>query len=122
MARTIDRTIQADRVTFDSATELTYAFGDDDKEIVMNEQKSPGQEPNTIRGKSGRYNKRTRAGEIVDPQAIQLFDIKTGVRPAPFAPDTGGSPRPAEPGKLQRTPFLKTPRNSTERRSFTGGT
>jgi hypothetical protein len=121
-ASTPDRLIQADRITYDSATDITYAFGDDDKEIVMVEQKSRGQEPNVIHGKSGRYNKTTREGVIMDPHSIQMWDLKTGERPKPFTPDTGGTPKPTDPMKLQRTPLMKTPRNNTERKGFTGGT
>jgi hypothetical protein len=119
-ARTPGRTIQADRITFDSATDLTYAYGDDDKEVVMIQQESPGQEPTTLRGKSALYNKTTRQGEIKDPQAIQFYDLKTGYRPKPFYPDTGGTPKPMDPLKTQRVPLQKTQRNATERNGFTG--
>ncbi len=120
-ARTVDRTIQSDRITYDSATELTYAYGDEGKEVVMVEQKSPGQPPMTLRGKAGRYNKLTKEGRIEDPHSIQIFDLKTGVRPKPFYPDTGGSPKPADLIKQQRTPLQRQGRSSTERKSFTGG-
>ncbi len=119
-ARTLDRTIQADRITYDSATELTYAYGDDDREVVMVEQKSPGQPPSTVRGKSGLYNKATKQAKIDDPQAIQFIALGTGSRPKPFYPDTGGTPKPGDPVKPQRMPFMKTQRSNSERSGFTG--
>jgi len=119
-ARTVDRTIQGDRITYDSGNDLTYVYGDNGKEIVMIEQKSIGQEPNVIRGFAGMYNKRTRQFVVKDPQAIQMFDNKSGVRPKAFFPDLGGSPKPIDPIKLPRVPLQKPSRNSTERNSFTG--
>ena len=121
-AQTADRIIQADRITFDSSTDLAYAYGDGDKEVVMVEQGSPNQKPSTLRGKAGRYNRRTKEGKIEDPQAIQFFDRKTGERPRSFFPDLGGTPKPGDPIKPKRLPFQMSPRNSTERKGFTGGT
>ena len=113
-------TIQADRITYDSASELTYAYGDDGKEVSVTKQDSLGQRPTTIRGKSVRYNKATRESRFDDPQAIQFTDLKSGIRPKPYYPDTGGSPKPPELIKPQRLPLQRQLRNSTERNGFTG--
>ena len=113
-------TIQADRITYDSATELTYAYADDGKEVSLTKQDSFGQKPSSLRGKSLRYNKATRESRIDDPQAIQFTDLKSGIRPKPFFPDLGGTPKPPDPLKPQRMPLQRQPRNSTERNGFTG--
>jgi len=120
VARTVDRTIQGDRITFDSGNELAYVYGDDGKEVVLTEQKAISQNANSLRGKAGRFNKRTREFLILDPQAIQMFDLKTGVRPKPFSPDLGGSPKPPAIAPTPRTPLRREGRSSTERNGFTG--
>src|SRR6185312_11175619 len=120
--RTVDSLIQSDRITYDSASELTYAYGYDGKEVSLTKQDSPGQPPTTARGKSLRYNKKTRESRLDDPQALSFTDLKSGIRPKSFYPDLGGSPKVTDPTKLPRVPFQRAPRNSTERKSFTGGT
>jgi hypothetical protein len=122
VARTIDSLIQADRITYDSASELTYAYGEDGKEVSLTKQDSPGQPPSTARGKTLRYNKATRASDFKDPQTITFTDLKSGIRAKPFTPDVGGSPKKPDLVKPQRMPLQRTPRQSTERKSFTGGT
>ena len=82
----------------------------------MTKQDSFGQRPSTIKGKTLRYNKVTRESRIDDPQAIQFTDLKSGVRPKPFYPDLGGSPKPGELPKPYRMPLQRAPRNSTERK------
>jgi hypothetical protein len=113
--------IQADRVTYNSATSLTYAYGEDDKEVSITKQESPGQRPTTTRGKMVRYNNVTRESDLKDPHAIQITDLKTGLRAKAFMPDLGGSPKPIDPKPLPRPPLQRQGRNSTERKSFTGG-
>jgi hypothetical protein len=120
-ARTVDSTIQADRITYDSSTELMYAYGEDDKEVSLTKQESDGQTPTTTRGKTLRYNKATRASDFQDPQFIQFVDLKSGFRPKPYYPDLGGTPDPFQPPKPPRLPFQRTQRSSTERKTFTNG-
>ena len=119
-ARTGRDTIQADRVTFDSLTGLTYGYGDDGKEVSITKQESPAQPPSTTRGKSVRYNKETGAFDLNDPQFIKFTDLKSGVRPKAWFPDLGGTPKPFDPIKLPRQPLQRSSRSSTERNSFTG--
>ncbi len=119
-ARTVDRTVQGDRITYDSGSDNIYVYSDNDKGIVIVEQKSTGQKPSELRGRSGRYNNRTKESTVDNPNSIQIFDLKTGARPKPFFPDTGGSPKPGDPFKIQRTPLQRPARNSIERNSFTG--
>jgi hypothetical protein len=113
--------IQADRVTYNSATNLTYAYGDDGKEVSITKQDSAGQRPISSRGKSVRYNNRTRESDLKDPNAMEFTDLKTGIRSKPFMPDLGGSPKPGDPIKQPRTPLQRQGRNATERKSFSGG-
>jgi hypothetical protein len=120
VSRTVDRTIQADRITFNSGTDLVYAYGDGGKEISMVEQKNPGTPPSKVVGNAGWYNKTTKEGKIINPQSIQMYDLGSGVRPKPFYPDLGGSGNQGPPLKPQRTPFPRVQRNNTERNGFTG--
>ncbi len=121
VARTADRLIQGDRITYDSATELMYAYGDNGKEVLMTQQTSPGQPPSTInRGSSFRYNKATKQGEIIDPSSIQITDLKSGIRPKALYPDLGGSGPKIDPKKPVRMKFQRPARNATERNGFTG--
>ena len=118
--RTVDRTIQGDRITYDSSNEVAYVYGEVGKEVVLIDQRNPGQPASILRGKSGRYNRVTREASIVDPQTILFADLKSGVRRSPGAPDPGGSPKPADPSKIIRTPYVKNPRTHVERNSSTG--
>ena len=120
VGRTFDRTIQGDRITYDSEKELAYAYGENGKEVVLLEQKAVGQPYSTTRGKSGRFNKRTREFTILDPQAIQMVDLASGHRPMAFDPDLGGSPKPMDIIKQKRQPLRREGRQSTERNGFSG--
>lgn len=119
-AKTVDRIIQGDRITYDSATQLMYIYGDNGKEVVMQEQKSLGQIASRSGGRAAFYNNKTHQGEIIDPQTIQMFDLKTGSRPKALYPDLGGSAPKPEIKPFPRTKLQRPARNSTERNSFTG--
>ena len=119
-ARTIDRLIQADRITYDSATELMYAYGDEGKEVLLVEQKSPGQVANRALGTSLRYNKATRHFDLKDPQGFQIYDLKSGIRPKALYPDLGGTAPKTPITPQQRLKFQRPARNATERSGFTG--
>ena len=119
-ARTVDRIIQGDRITYDSSTDLMYIYGDDGKEVVMLEQKSPGQVGNRTGAKAAKYNNRTRQFELTDPQSIQFYDLKSGERPKAFYPDLGGTPKKPDIKPMPRMPLQRPGRNSTERSGFTG--
>ncbi len=119
-ARTFDKTIQGDRITFDSATDLTYVYGDADRSVVMIDQKSTGQVATSSYGRSAYYNRRTREGQVVEPRDIQIYDLASGVRPKSFFPDLGGTPKPGDPIKAKRAPLQRPGRNSTDRNGFTG--
>ena len=120
LARANNDAIQSDRITYDSSTGLTYAYGDEGKEVAFTKQESTGQAPNTVKMKSLRYNNLNRESETHDPQAISFTDLKSGIRSKPGAPDLGGSPRPADPIKMPRQPFQRQGRGATERNGFNG--
>jgi hypothetical protein len=120
-ARTGDSTIQADRITFDSSTDLMYAYGEDDKEVALTKQESDGQTPSTTRGKMLRFNKTTHASDFTDPASITFTDLKSGFRPKAYFPDLGGSSAPYQPPKASRLPFMRTQRSATERKAFSNG-
>ena len=90
------------------------------REVVLIDQKNPGQPSSVLRGKSGRYNRETRQASIVDPQTINFADLKSGIRPKPNAPEAGGSPKPLAPMEQQRVPLPRTGRQNVERGSNSG--
>jgi hypothetical protein len=120
IARTIDSTITADRITYDSSTELLYAYGEDDKAVALTRQESNGQPYSGGRGQMLRFNKKTHASDFKDPQALVFTDMSTGSRPKSYFPDIGGSPAPFELPKPARLPFMRSSRSSTERKQFSG--
>ena len=114
-AETIDMTIQADKITYDSSKELFYAYGEFDQ-VYLVQQKFVGQPPVTTSGRAIKYNRRTGESELIDPKNIQFVDDKFGIRPG-RALDRRGSqegqeaaralprarPRPLRAQGLQRT-------------------
>ncbi len=120
-ARTINRLIQGDRMTYDSATELIYVYGDQGKKVSMVEQTALGQMPNRTFGSALRYNKATGQADVTDPQNIQLFDQRTGIRPRAGFPDLGGSGPKPDLKQQKRQKLQRQGRTSTERRGFAGG-
>jgi hypothetical protein len=119
-ARTIDSLITADRITYDSASELMYAYGEDDKEVALVRQEAEGQPWTAGRGKSLRFNKKTHESDFTDPQSIVFTDLKSGFRPKPYFPELGGSGQPTKAPKQTRLPFMRTQRSATERKGFSG--
>ncbi len=120
LARANFDTIQADRITYNSASALAYGYGYDGKEVSINKQESFGQRPTTSRGKTVMYNKDTRQSKIDDPQALSFVDLKSGIRSKPFFPELGGSPKPLDPKPQPRVPLQRQGKVSTERNGFTG--
>ncbi len=122
LARARFDTIQADRITYNSATALAYGYGYDGKEVSITKQESPGQRPTTSRGKTVLSNKETRQSkiELDSGQALSFVDLKSGIRSKPFFPDLGGSPKPIDPKPQPRVPLQRQGKVSTERNGFTG--
>ena len=113
-AETIDTTIQADKITYDSSKELFYAYGELDQ-VYLVQQKFVGQPPVTASGSAVKYNRRTGESQVVDPKSIQFVDDKFGIRP-------GRALREEEPkkGKKPLVPFRGPGRAHFERKGFNG--
>lgn len=115
-AETIDTTIQADRIRYDSSKELFFAYGDEGREVAIAHSKIVGQPASTNHGNAAWYNRRTGAAEIVNPSSIQFVDDKYGVRPGlAVAQDT------PEPRKKPLLPVRPPGRSYYERKGFNSG-
>lgn len=113
-----DTTLQADVITYDSLNDLIYANGLDGRPVQIVQQVGVGQPGSPLRVAAVRLNPRTGAADVIDPQALQLVDAKTGVRPqAVPAPDPNAQAAPSPP---RRSRPIRPPTNPAERRGFTG--
>ena len=108
-----DKTIQADRITFDSTTNLFYAYGDDGREVLISQQDQFGQPASFSRSGGVRFNAKTGQSSLIDPKIASMIQARTGTRPTP-----GYAPKDIAPRNQKRTPF-RNPRN-IERKDFTG--
>jgi hypothetical protein len=107
--------IESDVATYDSATDLIWAYGEDDHGVTMVQQVGPGQQPSVNHGKAFQYNLKARTGRSIGSDVINLIDKRTGDRPT-----NQGMPDPtAQPKKRGRMPY-KVPNTNLERRGFTG--
>jgi hypothetical protein len=107
--------IEADFATYDSATDLIWAWGEGDHGVTMVQQVGPGQQASVNHGKAFQYNLKTRTGRSIGSDVINLIDKRTGARPT-----NQGPPDPtAQPKKKGRMPY-KVPNTNLERRGFTG--
>jgi len=113
-----DTTLQADVITYDSLNDLIYANGLDGRPVQIVQQAAVGQPGSPLRVAAVRLNPRTGAADVIDPQALQLIDAQTGVRPrAVPAPKANANDKAA--AKTRRPP-RRPPTNPAERRGFTG--
>ncbi|GAC1470064.1 MAG: hypothetical protein NVSMB9_14730 [Isosphaeraceae bacterium] len=109
-----DKTIQADIITYDSFTNLFYAYGEEGREILITQQDQVGQPPTQARGRALMFNARDGQSQLIEPSVMAALDARTGYRPAPAKPaDTTIKP------KRQRRTQFRNPRN-IERKDFTG--
>jgi hypothetical protein len=121
LARSKFDTMQADRITYNSASSLMYAYGYDGKQVSLTKQDSPGQRPSSpTRGRTIVYNNVTRQSIVNDPQMMSFVDLKSGLRARAFFPDLGGTPKPIDPKPQPRQPLQRQGRQATERYGFTG--
>jgi hypothetical protein len=109
------RTIQSDRMTFDSQSNTFYAYGEDDQQVLITQSEQFGQAPTVVPGRAAMYNIKTGQSQIVEPRSIAFFDPRSGDRPAHVKP-------PKDKTKEKRPPRLKfrNVRGSIERKDFTG--
>ena len=120
VARTVNRIAVGDRITYDSASELFYIYGDNGKRVSVSQLTNPGQPASRTNGTTLRYNKRTGESNVQDPSNIQILDPKTGVRPTPGYPNLGGSGPKPEIKPPPRMKFQRPGKTSTERNGFSG--
>jgi hypothetical protein len=113
-AETIDTTIQADRITYDSSKELFYAYGELDQ-VYLVQQKFVGQPPVTASGDAVWYNRKTGESQVIDPKTVQFVDDKFGARPT-------RQPVKEDPKKPKKpvVPFRGPGRAHFERKGFNG--
>src|SRR5262249_26263532 len=114
-AATEDKTIQADRITYDSAKDLFFAYGEDGREVQIAPQEQIGLAGSQLRGRAAWYDHKTGAAQVVEPANIAFVDTHTGVRPQPVPPAALDVP----PMKPKRQNF-RNPRVNIERKDFNG--
>jgi len=114
-ASSVDKTIQADIITYDSQSSLLYAYGEDGRDIVIAQQDHIGQAPTLAPGRTWSYNLKTSESQLADPKSIAFLDAKTGYRPAPETPIT----EKVKPRIPPRKAFINRS-NSIERKGYTG--
>ena len=110
-----DKTIQGDKITYDSLSELFYAYAFEGRKVNIAQQGQLGQPYTTTGGEAVRYNYKTGEGQLIGPTAVQLVDAKTGGRPGLAKPTDF-----KDDGKPLRNPYRKPGRSTTERKGFSG--
>ena len=113
-ARTAQKAISADRITYDSLKDLFYAYGEDGRFVTLTEQQMAGISPSGNRSTTLRYNHKTGDVDLTHPQSFLIFDPKTGVRPAPVPYNPN-----IQPPIRKKRPFTNS-RNNLERKDFNG--
>lgn len=114
-AKTSDSMVQADIITYDSLNDLIYANALEGRQVQVVQSAGNGQPGSPMRAEAVRVNPKTGAADVVGPQVIQMLDKRTGTRPKPVAaPDPN-----AKPPKTPKNSY-RNPRNSVERKGFTG--
>jgi hypothetical protein len=114
-AASVDRTIQADTITYDSLSNLLYAYGEDGRDVIIAQQGHPGQPASVVPGRTLMYNLETGQSQLADPKAIAFFDSKTGTR----ASIVGAPSDKTKPRLPPRKPFINRS-NNLERKGYTG--
>ncbi len=110
------KVIQADTITYDSQNATFWAYGEDDKEVVLAESTGVFGQPGSItRGRAAMYNTRDGRAQIVDPANIAMVMRSTGERPYVVKPKKDDT-------KVKRPPKTKfrNLRGNVERQNFTG--
>jgi hypothetical protein len=114
-ARDATHTIAGDLISFDSDKQLFHVYGENGREVVIVDQKYPGQAFSNARGQAAKYNHLTGAAELISPSSISFVD-GVGTRATPAAPS-----RPkATPDRRPRPPLRPPASGNMERRGFGG--
>lgn len=107
--------ILSDVATFDSGSDLLYAYGENGHGVSLAHQGGPGQPPSTSQARAVQYNVKTKAWKEVDGSNVIFIDHRTGARPGVAAPNDPTKPPPPK----VKSPY-KVPQTNLERRGFTG--
>ena len=108
--------IEADVTTYDSGTDLLWAYGEGAHGVTFAQQAGPGQPISASSGKALQYNVKSHAGRMRRGATRSTSSTsKTGGRPSnvPMPDPT------APPEKKGKKPFM-VPNTNLERRGFTG--
>jgi hypothetical protein len=111
---THDKTIQADRVTYDSRDNKFFAYGENGRDVLMAAQQQFGQTGSVSQGTTLMFNAKTGEAQVWEPKTASLIDLKTGSRPRVVP-----IPEPMKPKNPKRVPFRNL-RGDKERRDFHG--
>ena len=114
-ARDLTHTISGDLITYDSSKELFHVYGKAGREVVILDQKNPGQAYTNARGEAARYNHQNGSAELINPSTVTFLD-GDGSRPTPGTPAGTGSQTTRKPRPQLRPP----PLSHMERRGFSG--
>jgi hypothetical protein len=111
----IDKTLSADAITYDTYKELFFAYSDPGRQVIVAEQHAPGQAASSGTNKALQFNPKTGAVNATNSNQVMLLDKKTGLRP--------GVEMAADPFAKPKKPYKKpyrTPPTNVDRRNFTG--
>jgi hypothetical protein len=109
----VDKTLQADVITYDTYKDLFYAYSEQGRSVIFADQYAPGQDASPASGKAVQFNPKTGAANVIDSNSMRLLDKRTGARPGPVsAPDPY-----AKPKKPYKRPYRVAPVN-VDRRNF----
>lgn len=135
-AFTRDKTITGERITYDSLSELSYVYGNENGVLIQN-QDGPGQQLSQGRGDAVRYNHKSGQHQLINPKTFDLIDPRSGKRSALTqyepnqdiekrdvralqAPGRPIKPRDPNDAVLKAKQLRLPPRSSSERRGFNG--
>ncbi|MHB1557816.1 MAG: LptA/OstA family protein [Isosphaeraceae bacterium] len=111
----LEFTIVSDVGTYDSQTDVLYAYGEGGRGVTVLQQAGPGQPPTKIPARAVQYGFKSKAWHLVDSNMLRIVDHRTGVRPSNIPPPDPTAP----PNKKRKQPY-RVPNTNLERRGFTG--
>jgi hypothetical protein len=110
-ARTLDKAISGDQITYSSTNGLMYTYGHQ-HDVIVAQQGGIGQNASYARGSVVKYNLKTKQMELVDPKGFQMVDAESGSRAVPIKPEKD------KPEKSPKRSLNSTKRSDKERRGF----
>ena len=110
---TRDKAIAGDRITYDSATGLSFVYGHENP-VTIAQQGGIGQPSAFASGSVVRFNHRTRDTQLIDPRSLQFVDGRGATRTYP------SQPAPDVKETKPKRNFRPNIPGDKEKRSFTG--